>query len=68
MLEGGGVQCGGPAPHWHAVHREMVEQQSLSVVPGSVGKLDPLSKDTRVLSTELQPDPWNPILVRQQRA
>lgn len=68
VLEAGGLQCGHLTPDWHAVYRQMVEQQSLGVVPGSVGELDPLSKDTRVLCAELQPNAWNPVLIRLQRA
>lgn len=68
MLEADGLQCGCPAPDWHAVYRQMVEQQSLSALSVFACELDPLSKDMWVLSTELQLDSWDPVLIQLQRA
>jgi hypothetical protein len=56
------IERRGATPHWHTVYRQVVEQQGLCVLSAALGKLHPLGKQTRVLCTEQQPDPGNPVL------
>lgn len=48
-------------PLGHAVHRQVVEYESLCALPPSEGKLDPFQKDPGVFGNEQQPDPGNPL-------